>query len=258
MIYWYRGELGEDRVALSLEGEAFRFGTGVFETLYYNGRTICHLDSHLRRLTAALVELDLAHAPLEAETFSRIIGEVLGKNGLERHPARINIYCFLDGEVIEPLVTARPHTPDPERVFRLQVCPERHVSTLSAHKTMNHMFHARALARATAEGFDSAVLLDMDYNLLEANSSALLFARSGRFITPATCYKLPSTALEAAARVLTIREEPLGLESLSRFDHAYILNSIIGMRPVTTIGRTDFPPDHSTCTKATAAILCEP
>lgn len=255
MIFWYRGELGEDRVRLSLDGAAFRFGAGVFETICYNGRTLCHLARHLERMDRSLGRLGLPSPELDEAALAGAAMEVVRANGLERSWARVNLYCLCEEGGAHPLVTARPHEPAPRRTYRLAVHPERHLTPLAGHKTMNYLFYHLAGESARAAGHDGALLTDGDGLVVETDSSALLFSSSGRFTAPESRFALPSTALEVASKVLAVERRPVALDELESFDRAYILNSMIGMRPVASIGGTVFEEDEVGCGASTAAVL---
>jgi 4-amino-4-deoxychorismate lyase len=70
-------------------------------------------------------------------------------------------------------------------------------------------------------------------------------------------YKLPSTSLSLAGTVHSLIRKKITLNEIGRFRHAYILNSLIGMRPVVTIGETAFVPDEASCAPVTAVVLGE-
>ncbi len=257
MIYWHDGQFGEDRISLEVSSPAFRFGTGIFETIFHNGSQACHLDLHLKRLHQSLTDLDIPHSPLTQAKATKIIDQVVCKNIALGSPARVNIYFFLANEKARPLIAAWPHTPNPTRTLRLTPCPKHHLSMLCAHKSMNYMFFSWAAQKAQKAGFDDALLLDLEGNVLETTTAALLFSKGDKLFCPSTNHKLPSTALQVASMVLEIEKRSIALDSLNEFDHAYALNSIMGMRPIIAVGKTRFEPDETTCCKATDAIVCK-
>jgi len=252
MIHFANGKLSSGPVALDPASPGFRYGAGFFETIYYNGSALCHLDAHLDRLLGSLRTHGIAYKSVK---FEAVIDSVLVANKLGSSPARVNIVYPVGTDKADPVILAAPYEPHPYKAYRLCICEERHVSTLNAHKTTSYMFFNLALRQARARGFDDAALFDFDDRILESTTGALLFKKNGEFFQPHTRYKLPSTALALAGTVLNVLSKPIALADLEQYRHAYILNSLIGMRPVVAIGETAFVPDEAACEAPTRIIL---
>ncbi len=254
MIHYHKGKYSPEGVVLDPSQPAFRYGAGFFETVYFNGSRVCHLDLHLDRLFHALRAYNIRH---EAVNFPVVINQLLDRNGLTARPARINIFYPMEEPEARPVILAVPHEAKPYKAYRLCRCKDHHLSSLNEHKTTSYMFFHLAMKQARARGFDDAALTDFDNNLLEATTGALLLAGEKGLIEPATPYKLPSIALKLARTVLDIAARPVNVDDLPHFNHAYILNSIVGMRPVVAIGETAFVPDGEACRKVTELVLEE-
>jgi 4-amino-4-deoxychorismate lyase len=252
MIHYHNNGYTLEPVRLEPTAPAFRYGAGFFETIYYNGSEIRHLDRHLDRIFHSLRAFDVEY---ETVDFEEVIGQVLNRNGLVGQTARVTVFYPMEDRGASPVITATPHDPKPYKAYRLCVCEDRHISTLSAHKTTNYMFFHLALRRATSRGFDDAALFDLDDNLLEATTGALVLKKEGTFVTVDSPHILPSTTLELARKEFDILPVRLPLEDLPSFRHAYILNSVIGMRPVVAIGETAFIPDDETCSAVMDKVL---
>ena len=252
MIHYAHGRFTEGNIGLSPELPAFRYGAGFFETVYYNGSTLCHLTAHLDRVHASLAHFGFVR---EEADLPRIMAEALERNGLTGRPARVNIFYPVESGPCSPVVLAAPHEPQPDRVLALHSCPDHHVSSLCAHKSMNHFFYYLARTRALAAGFDDAVLTDQQGLLLETSLAALLLAKAGKFVEPATPFKLPSTALDAARPLLPIETRPVHMNELESFDHVFALNSVMGMRPVVRVDGSLFDPDEATCARVSRIVL---
>ncbi|NDV19941.1 aminotransferase IV [Pseudodesulfovibrio sp. JC047] len=255
MIHFYKNEYTLGPVKLDPTMPAFRYGAGFFETLYYNGQNVCHLDLHLDRVFHSLRSFDI---PYETVDFKTIIEQVINRNGLTGQTARINIFYPMGTDSASPVITAAPHTPKPYKAYRLCVCNDHHISTLNNHKTTNYMFFHLAMRQAKARGFDDAALFDFRENLLEATTGALIFKKDTSFVTTKSPHKLQSTALSIAMNTLDILPERISMESLDSYRSAYILNSIVGMRPVVAIGETAFVPDDDTCQTVMKAVIGTP
>jgi 4-amino-4-deoxychorismate lyase len=256
VIVHFKGAFRDGPLPLYPESAGLRFGLGAFETLLYNGRALCRLEAHLERLGRSLAALDLMFEP---QDHHEILPEVVRRNGLEGGYARVNLFCFEEAEGIPArfLSTAAPYDPAPLSPLRLRPCPDLHESRLCGHKTMNHAPFILARRRARALGFDDALLLDRDGLVLETAAAALVVAREGGLVAPASPLRLPSIALAAAREILDIAEEPLRLEDLASARHVFVCNSLMGMRPVASVGQWTFPSDEEVCRLATRAIHAE-
>lgn len=252
MIHYFKDEYSREGVCLDPSAPAFRYGAGFFETIYYNGHKLCHLDMHLDRL---LHSLRAYRVDYESVDFEPIIHQVINRNGLVGETARINIFYPIETEGAHPVVLAVRHEPAPYKAYRLCICNDRHVSSLNAQKTTSYMFFHLAIKQARARGFDDAALIDFDNNLLEATTGALILEKDGDFFQMDSPYRLPSTALAVAETIIEVLPKTISLDELGAYRHAYILNSIIGMRPVVAIGETAFIPDEDVCRKVTEAVI---
>jgi 4-amino-4-deoxychorismate lyase len=255
MIHYRKGEYTHLGVPMDPAAPAFRYGAGFYETIYHNGRKPCHLDLHLDRL---LHSLRAYGARYEAVDFEAVIGQVINRNGLAGKPARVNIFYPMETPAAHPVIMAAPYEPRPYKAYRLCLCEDRHVSSLGAHKTTNAMFYHLARAKAVQRGFDDAVLLDFDDRLLETAAGALLLRRGDEFFETESPYRLASTSLWLARTTVQVAPRPIPLHALPEFEHAYILNALIGMRPVVTIGEVAFVPDEDTCRDVSELILEDP
>jgi len=255
--YFYRGEFHSDKISLDIQSPAFRFGAGFFETIFYNGERVCHLEAHIKRITRSLDHYELQYVTIN---FEETVLEVLRQNGLISSSARVNIYYTIAANpaTATPLVVAYPYTPDQERSYRLDISPPHNDSHLSAHKSMNYMHCFLAKMAAEKRGYDDAILLDGDGMIREASTAALLFSDGSEFVTPEVKHPFPSVSLEIAKSILPIINVEQASPKpaiLGKYRHAYMLNSLIGMRPVVQIGETDFEPDIEGCIEVTRRVL---
>lgn len=250
MIFYRSGQWQDGPVSMDPTGEAFKFGVGFFETLLYNGERIMHAGLHEQRLADSLAAFGIACDIPDMETLG---AEAARRNGLEGSEARVNVFCPVEHGRSEPLVMAarfeRPQGP-----FSLRVHPDPVVNPMAGHKCMNYFFHLGAHRSAMDNGFDDAVLVTPNEEILETCFAALAFRRGDTFVTPGGAGRLPSTALAVARTVLDIRPEYVSLD-LRDFDACYILNTLGGMMPVNRLGDRRFEPDHHTCRTVSPAII---
>lgn len=254
MIHYCKGEYVRDVISVDPTSPGFRHGSGFFETIAYNGKKVCHLERHLDRLHHSMRAYNLEY---EAADFQDIIQQILNRNGLEGEFARINIVYPIEEPEAHPIITAVPFETKPYKAYRLALCTDHHISALNGHKTTSYMFYSLALRQAKASGFDDAALFDFDENMLECTTGAIVLRKNGEFVKLDTPHRLPSTVLDLAESVLEIVPQAVTRDDLPQYRHAYILNSLIGMRPIVSIGETAFVPDEESCRKVTELALLE-
>ncbi len=252
MIYFRKGKLTEELIGLDLAQPAFRTGYGFFETIAWNGNKICHLDLHLARARKSLAQFNLIE---EAIDYRKAILDVVEANKLENEFARVNIFFPAERRRTFPIVSAVPFEYISDRVWSLKPNTDIFLSSLMQHKTMNRMSYLNAWQDAVDSGFDDALLLDFEGNILESSFASLLFQEGDRFIEPQTEYKLPGTAQFIAAKHILIESEPVQLASINQYDHVYALNSLGGMIPISAIGEAKFKTNHTVSDKLSNYIL---
>lgn len=253
MIFYRQGELHDGGVRQSMASPAFRYGVGLFETLLYNGSAICRLPQHLARAQRSMEYFGLT---AEETDYAAAIAMVLEASGLERSPARVNIFFQVEDEEggVCPVVTAAPYAADAARCYRLMLSSAPVVHPYFVHKSMSSMFHWMERRNARLLGYDDAVLVQQGNVLIETTTAALVFGDGTNFCTPNSMDKLESTALEGARELLHIHGCTIRSHSANTFRHAYVLNSLIGMRPVVALQGVPFEPDEETCRRVTALI----
>ena len=254
MIYYRAGKYLSGEVSLPITSLGFRFGFGVFETLAYNGERVCHVERHGERFGQALKELGLE---LELPDMDPVLDQVLERNGLKGSWARINYYGVVvdEGTSASLIVSARPYIADFSKEYRLFPIRPGWQSRLAAYKSMNHLYFHLARQEALEQGFDDGLILSSGDEVLETAGGSVVFQQGGRYYCPSSRFKLPGTALAIAGSVLDITPRSIALRSLPEYGHVYMLNSLIGMRPVRVVGDVCFEPDLEVCNLVTERIV---
>jgi 4-amino-4-deoxychorismate lyase len=267
MIFYDRGEYREDRLSLAVDGPAFRYGFGFFETIFWDGQGPCRLDLHLKRLEASCAAFGLPFAPGD---IAQVVGNVAMRNGLRGMTARANVIVPVDGPgPYRPVVTVQAYTPPPaDRALSLGLSPRPLHAWLGAFKSANHLHHHLEHRAALDAGRDGMAMAAPGGWLLEAAHATLVFAANGALATPAPPSPpdapdafdetapalLPGTALAAAREALDIESRPIHLDELPGFENAWALNSLMGMRCVDRIGEVPFAADTAPIAAAEARI----
>lgn len=254
MIYYFKGSFSADTVSIDIASLVFKFGFGFFETLFYNGKSICYLEEHISRIRRSLDFYRIRH---EVPDFGQVIEGTLRRNELEGAHARVNIYYPIESESspVTPLVAAFPYTVNEDKSFRLATSPFHHQSHLCAHKTMNHMHFYLARREAKSRGFDDALLVDHEGRVLETSTGSLLFHDGEMLFAPSGTGRLPGVALQVAREATEIGEKNVTVDQVPEFRYVYVLNSLIGAKPVVRVDDIVYPSDIVTCSRISSAVL---
>ena len=252
MIYYRDGEFHHGGVVQDITAPSFRFGAGLFETILYNSKNLCLFNQHIERMEASLEGFGFIAPQLD---YAAIAMDVLSRSNLLETHARVNIFCLMNADnSIDPIVTAAEYTPQPEKIYRLCTVTDGVQHPLLGHKSMNYMYNWLQKRTAIEKGYDDAILLSRDNYVTETTTAALLFGDGKRFCVPGGKSRLPSIALEAARSILPIYDCSVRSYTVGSFRYAYILNSLMGMHPVSAINGTMFLPDHHNCIAVTEKI----
>jgi 4-amino-4-deoxychorismate lyase len=260
MIHYRDGVYHDGAVELDPTGEFFRYGFGVFETLLWKRSAVCRLEAHVARARSSLIALGVSW---EGFDFAEVIPELARRNGLWNRTGRVNLHFPVEHGKSRPVVSASEYqSPSTEQSWRLDLSPRSMHSWLAAHKSTNYLYYHMEHRAAQSQGFDGAAVASPDGCILEAATAALVFAAGDALVTPSVLDTgesgpalLPSVALCCAREVLEISGRQVPVAQLSEFTHAWALNSLAGMRPVTQIGTVRYEPRFDISALAETRIL---
>ena len=212
---------------------AFNYGTGVFEGIRGNwneaGQTVYlfKVQDHIKRLrmSAKICRINIAETDAELES---LIVQVVEKSGI-REDQYVRPLAYKSSEAIgvrvhdlddDLLIFAAPFGPylDIDAGARVQTSTWRRVDDMSiparAKTTAGYLNSALAKTEAMQNGFDEAILLNMDGHVAEGSGENIAIVRNGRIITPARS----DNVLEGLtmATVLGLAQSEFGLEVESR------------------------------------------
>jgi branched-subunit amino acid aminotransferase/4-amino-4-deoxychorismate lyase len=244
-LLWVDGKiLPRERFYIDPWDEGLLFGRGVWEST----RTINGVPwlwrEHLDRLKRTAEMLDLPLDPGRLPTSAQVrefVRTLCGTDVL----VRLNVTA---GRLSQPGVVwmSAGLQPSPEESIRLQTTknPVPKGQPYLVWKTFQYATRLRTGQLAAKAGYDTALLLDDEQNLLEA-SHANIFVRleEGWFTPPFDGGLLPGTVrqhlLENAP--LRIREHKIPYSSLARALEVFATNSNVGIVPVTVIDQFSYP-----------------
>jgi branched-chain amino acid aminotransferase len=212
---------------------AFNYGTGVFEGIRGNWNEanqtvyLFKVQDHIKRLrmSAKICRINISETDEELEA---LIVQVVEKSGI-REDQYVRPLAYKSSEAIgvrvhdlddDLLIFAAPFGPylDIDAGARVQTSTWRRVDDMSiparAKTTAGYLNSALAKTEAMQNGFDEAILLNMDGHVAEGSGENIAIVRNGRIITPARS----DNVLEGLtmATILGLAQSEFGIEVESR------------------------------------------
>jgi len=233
---------------------SLRYGDGLFETMYWDGRQVKNLEFHLDRLFRGLTILLFDLSDGFSRTF--ISQEILklGEKNSSAIQARIRLNVFReDGRILLPeknkpvFIIESSNIPEEGHApLRLTVFKGDTKSTgiLSNLKTNNYLLNTVALQFAKDSGFDDALILNSRGNICEASSSNIFMIQKGILFTPAlTQGCVAGTKRRELLEILPglgfqVEETIISKEMVFEMEEIFLTNAIRSVRPVICIDNT--------------------
>jgi para-aminobenzoate synthetase component 1 len=261
-VAWCNGKfMTLEDITVSVNGEGFLYGYGIFETIRVQNGKPCRLSQHLNRFENSWKFcFDIEPPDI---TWDAVIGQVLDRCGLSKGISAVKLLAAA-GEPGKPesmtfLVTARPYIHRLKTTGRdglyLASYPYQRYSSLALHKTMNYMFCKMANGWAKKQGADEALIVNTDGSVCETATANILCIIDGKWYRPQSGYVLPGIMQKAVCdllfqRGITVEELVLSVDELKKADQVFLTNALMGLVPV-------FRIDNITINGDTSKELCE-
>ncbi len=247
-LAWWNGRLvPAEEIRIAPTDAGFLFGDGLFETLRVDAGRPCHLSAHLDRLFAGLKRLGIA-PPESRCALGHAVFEV--SQAAPRPVARLRI-TVSRGDEGGPtrLITTSPYEPPSDDLYARGVAavllPEPRIDSrgpLAGLKSLCYQANRLALRQAEAQGAYEALLVNEHGRLVEGSrSNVALVLPEGIFTPPESEGCLPGTVRRRLLESGAIGERPLTLEDLATADGLLLMNSLIGVLPVSRVDGREIP-----------------
>jgi branched-chain amino acid aminotransferase len=242
-LSWWNGQtLPARKVRLSPDDVGLLLGEGLFDTLRVDEGQARDVEAHLDRLLAGLHRMGI-NLQESREVLEQAVAEIA--SAAPRPVARLRITVTS----LTRLITTIPYEPPGEDLYRhgvpVRLLPEYRIDSrgpLVGLKNLYYQPNQIAFQRAHDEGAWEALLLNEQGRLVEGTRSNLALVFEDRILTPPTsdgC--LPGTVRRRLLERGAIEEAPLTVEDLATAREALLMNSLIGVLPVSRIDGREMP-----------------
>jgi|GEM_PF-1987640 len=249
-LLWVDGRVVPvDRFHIDPADEGLLFGRGAWESTRTIGGVPWLWPLHLDRLrhTAALMGITVAPERLpDAERVQAYVRALTSQDVV----VRLNVSAGRPGGAGLVWMSAAPPPAAPASV-RLRTCPSpvRKGQAYLTLKTFQYATRLRIGQQAAEAGFDSALLIDAEGNLLEASHANIFLRLGDGWATPAADGGLlPGTVRHhlLTGSPLPIAERVIPQSALGEVREAFVTNSNVGIVPVTGIDDRTLPVGEET------------
>lgn len=247
LAFWNGRVTAPAEVWIDPADPGFLFGDGLFETLRVDDGRARDVPAHLERLLLSLrrVRIDI---PEDEGALAAAVEAVA--RAAPRPVARMRI-TITRGPQGEPtrLITAAPYEPpSPDLYHRgvpARLLPQYRIDSagpLTGLKTLCFQANRLALEHAEQRGAWEALLVNERERLVEGSRTNIALVFSEGIFTPGKndgC--IPGTVRRRLLECGALSEWPLSSEDLATASEVLLMNSLIGVLPVSRINSREIP-----------------
>jgi len=247
LAYWNGAVVPAEDVRIAPDDAGFLFGDGLFETLRVDAGQARDTEAHLDRLLSGLRRIRV-ELPEDRRALRRAVAKVC--QDAPQPVARLRV-VVTRGTGGEPTrwITAVPYDPPGEDRYlegvTVQLLLELRIHSagpLVGLKSLCYQANRLALHRAEAEGGYEALLLNERGRLVEGTRTNIALVFPDGVVTPPKSEGcVPGTVRRRLLEKGAIAEEPLSPEDLTMASEVLLMNSLIGVLPVSRINSQEIP-----------------
>ncbi len=247
LSFWNGRIVPAEEVHIAPDDAGFLFGDGLFETLRVDQGRARDVEAHLDRLRAGLRRIRL-EIPEDRSALRQAVAQIA--EAAPRPVARMRITVTRGREGLPTrLITTAPYEPPGEDLYRrgvsVRLLLHHRIDSggpLAGLKSLCYQAHRLALREAESEGAYEALLLNEQGRLVEGSRSNVALVFPDGVVTPPTsdgC--LPGTVRRRLIEKDELTEGPLSPEDLALAGEVLLMNSLIGVLPVSRINNWEIP-----------------
>lgn len=232
---------------VSFNSTLSKFGIGLFETIKVTNHPE-DLDLHMDRIFNSVSDLNLKIDNDKSFYKDKII-EYIDKNNIVNKALRLTL--FDEGYNIS--IRDINYSLDMyKRGFSLCISPiKRSDSILYKHKTTNYFENIYSKNYANSLGYDDAIFLDSNENILECSMSNIFFIKDDTIYTPRDSSPILNGIMKNKVEDICnrldikIKKQDIKLSQIKNFDTSFITNSLMGIMPVSNINGYEYEKNNN-------------
>ncbi len=260
-VLWLNGAFTKATVAkMDFYSQSFHYGYAVFEGIRsyktHSGETkIFKAAEHYDRLHQSALALNMPYT-WSTEKLIAITYKLLQKNKLQDAYIRPVVYAPANmkfDQNDESFLVVEAWKMEPflgEKLLRVMTSsfqrPNPKGFKITAKATGHYVNSILASQEAKANGYDEALLLDINDNVAEAPGANIFFEKEGKLFTPAPGNILPgitrATVLELCSKMgIPVAEKFFSVEELKKADAAFFCGTAAEIVGMESLDNTKFP-----------------
>lgn len=219
--------------------DGYSFGRGVFETIKIVDGKPLFLDKHLSRLKKSLRFFGIEKDIDEGKIYAYI-------NSSEEKNFALKLIVS-DKNFI--LTSRSDNYRDDDKNYKLILSEVRRNSSskIIYHKSLSYYENIMEHRWAQNQGYDSALFINEREEVCETSFANIFFVRNGEIFTPAiSSGLLKGTMRDYILESYKVKEDVISFKDIDNYDEAFISNSLMGVRNVSSINNVKFNKNEKT------------
>lgn len=231
---------------VSFNSTLTKFGIGLFETIKITNHPI-DLDLHIDRMFNSAKELNV-NIDNDKEFYRQKILSYIKENKISNKALRLTV--FDEGYNIS-IRDISYDVNSYKNGFSLCLSPiTRGNSIIYKHKTTNYFESIYSKNYANNLGYDDAIFLDSNKNILECSMSNIFFIKDDIIYTPKKTSPLLNGIMKLKVEKICLQldiklqEKDINILEIDKFESVFVTNSLMGVMPISNIQKHTYNKNH--------------
>ena len=242
---------------ISFNSNLSKFGIGLFETIKIENEPK-DFDSHMDRLYNSVKDLNIK-INIDKNTLKEEVLMYIKHNNIKNKALRVTL--FDEGYNISTrdiIYNDKMHN----KGFKLTISPiKRGDSIIYRHKTTNYFENIYTKEYAIKNGFDDAIFLSVEDEILETSMCNIFFIKDNKIYTPNEELPILNGTMKkkiediCAELNINIIKKSIYIDEISNFEFSFITNSLMGAMKVKSIKNIEYDNDNVLFKKISSKLI---
>ncbi len=230
---------------------SLHYSGGVFEgEKAFNGK-IFKIKEHTDRLFISAKKMRLK-IPYTSEKIIEASNELLKLNNLQQAYIRPFVWRSTDTLMVRPInqvtnlmiAAWNPRGKKSDKPYNIHIStwrkPTENICPMQCKSSLNYGMLSIAVTEALEQGFDDAILLDMQGYISECTTSNIFFIKEETLYTPKTTYCLNGITRQTIITIaeslnVNVVEKDITTEEIEAYEASFITGTACGVKPINSI-----------------------